>query len=126
MAGFLSVVSGLEWVACRDVLDAGVPGGADRVLADADFFFGSDLPALGTWTFGAEQAAADSQPVLSVLGTRSERLFVDGADLLRSWLPGSEDLALEGAGHLLQLERPERAAEGRARFFARHPCAVNG
>ena len=96
------------------------------MLAEADFLFGSDPPALGTWTFGAEQAAADSQPVLSVLGTRSERLFVDGADLLRSWLPGSEDLALEGPGHLLQLERPERAAEGRARFFARHPCAVNG
>ena len=126
MAGFLSVVSGLEWVACRDVLDTCVPGGADSALADAEFFFGSDLPALTMWTFGPEQAAAISQPVLSVVGTRSERLFVEGADLLRSWLPHSEELRLEGAGHLLQMERPQRAAEGLARFFARHPSAVAG
>ena len=78
------------------------------------------------WTFGPEQAAAISQPVLSVVGTRSERLFVEGADLLRSWLPHSEDLRLEGAGHLLQMERPQRAAEGLAQFFARHPSAVAG
>ena len=124
MAGFLSLVSGLKWDTCRQLLDACVPGGTKGVLADADFFFASDLPAITMWTFGPEQAADISQPVLSVLGTRSERLFVEGAELLRSWFPRGEELRLEGAGHLLHMECPERAAEGLAQFFARHPCAV--
>jgi hypothetical protein len=45
MAGFLSVVSGLDWETCRAVIDERVPGGADRALEEADLFFGIDLPA---------------------------------------------------------------------------------
>src|SRR4051812_41516452 len=67
MAGFLSVVSGLPWETCRALIDQWVPGGADRALEEADFFFGVDLPALNAWTFGPEQAAAISPPVLSVV-----------------------------------------------------------
>jgi len=123
-AGFMSVVSGLGWETCRAVIDERVPGGADRVLGEADFFFAIDLPALNAWTFGPEQAASISQPVLSVLGTKSERLFVEGAELLRSWFPQIDELTLEGAGHLLHMERPAAAAEGLAEFLGRHPCAV--
>lgn len=124
MAGFLSVVSGLDWETCRAVIDERVPGGADRALEEADFFFGTDLPAVNAWTFGPEQAASVAQPVLSVLGTASDRWFVEGAELLRSWFPQIDELALEGAGHLLHIERPEPAAEGLAEFFSRHPCAL--
>jgi len=124
MAGFLSVVSGLDWGTCRAVIDERVPGGADRALEEADFFVGIDLPALNARTFGPEQAASISQPVLSVLGTKSERLFVEVGELLRSWFPQIEELTLAGAGHLLHTERPEPAAEGLAEFFGRHPCAV--
>ena len=124
-AGFLSFVSGLDWETCRALLDERVPGGADRVLEQADFFFASDLPALGAWTFGPEQAASLSQPVLSVLGTNSEPLFVEGAELLRSWFPQMHELTLEGTGHLLHMERPAPAAEGLAEFFGHHPYTVN-
>lgn len=124
MAGFLSVVSGLEWETCRTVIDKHVPGGADRALAEADFFFGSDLPALNGWTFGAKQATTVSQPVLSVLGAESERLFVEGAKLLRAWFPQAEEQTVKGAGHLLQMQRPDLVAESLAAFFARHPCAA--
>jgi pimeloyl-ACP methyl ester carboxylesterase len=124
MAGFLSVVSSLDWETCRAVIEERVPGGADRALEEADFFFGIDLPALTAWTFGPEQAASVTQPVLSVLGTDSERLFVEGRDLLRSWFPQLDELALAGAGHLLHIERPRSAAEGLAEFFGRHPCVV--
>jgi len=81
------------------------------------------LPALSAWQFGPEDAAAVSQPVLSVLGADSERLFVEGAALLRSWLPSVEDLTVEGAGHLLQIQRPEPVAHGIAEFFGSHPIA---
>lgn len=124
MAGFMSVVSGLDWETCRAVIDERVAGGADRTLEEADFFFAIDLPALNAWTFGPEQAASIAQPVLSVLGTKSERLFVEGAELLRSWFPEIDELALEGAGHLLHMEQPVQAAEGLAEFFGRHPCAL--
>jgi pimeloyl-ACP methyl ester carboxylesterase len=124
MARFLSVVSGLDWETCRAVIDERVPGGADRALEEADFFFGIDLPALQAWTVGSQQAAAIAQPVLSVRGTESARLFVEGAELLRSWFPRLEELTLEGAGHLLQIERPLLAAAGLAEFFGRHPCAL--
>jgi pimeloyl-ACP methyl ester carboxylesterase len=123
MAGFLSAVSGLDWETCRAVTDEHVPGGADRALEEADFFFGSDLPALQAWIFGPEQAASISQPMLSVLGSETERWFVDGGQLLRSWFPQIEELTLEGAGHLLQMQRPEPVAEGLAEFLGRHPCA---
>jgi pimeloyl-ACP methyl ester carboxylesterase len=122
MAGFLSVVSGRAWETCRALIDQWVPGGADRALEEADFFFGVDLPALNAWTFGPEQAAAISQPVLSVVGTESEQVFVDGAVRLRCWLPQLEELTIDGAGHLLHMERPLSAAQGLAGFLRRHPC----
>jgi pimeloyl-ACP methyl ester carboxylesterase len=124
MSGFLSAVSGLDWETCRAVIDERIPGGAERALVEADFSFGSDLPALNAWKFGPEQAASISQPVLSVVGAESGRLFVEIGELLRSWFPQTDELTVEGAGHLLQIQRPERAAEGLAEFFVRHPCAV--
>jgi pimeloyl-ACP methyl ester carboxylesterase len=82
------------------------------------------LPALSAWEFGSEEAAAVSQPILSVLGTETERLFVDGAELLRSWLPRVEDLTVQGVGHLLQIQRPEAVARGIAEFLGRHPITA--
>jgi pimeloyl-ACP methyl ester carboxylesterase len=59
-----------------------------------------------------------------VLGAETEQLFVDGASLLRSWLPELENLTVEGVGHLLQIQRPEPVARGIAEFFGRHPIAT--
>lgn len=123
MAGFLSVVCSLDWETCRAQVEKHVPGGAAQAIKDADNFFGSYLPALGAWQFGARQAAAISQPVLSVLGTRTERLFVDSHDLLHAWFPQIEDCVIEDAAHLLHLERPQPVARGVAEFFTRHPIA---
>lgn len=123
VAAFMSAVSGLEWEACRAVLDDRVPGAVPQAIKDADTFFGIELPALSAWTFGAEQAAAISQPVLSVLGTDTEPLWVEVADLLRSWFTRVEDCTIEGAGHLLHMQRPEPVATCVAAFFGRHPLS---
>jgi pimeloyl-ACP methyl ester carboxylesterase len=120
LAAFMSAVSGLEWDACRALLDERVPGAVPQAIKDADTFFGIELPALSAWTFGAEQAAAISQPVLSVLGTDTEPLWIEVADLLRSWLRQVEDCTIEGAGHLLHMQRPEPVAKCIAAFFGRH------
>jgi pimeloyl-ACP methyl ester carboxylesterase len=125
LATFLSAVSGLEWEACRALLDSRAPGAVAAAIEDADTFFGIELPALGAWTFGAAEAGAISQPVLSVLGTETEPLWVEIAGLLRSWIPQAEQCTIEGAGHLLQVQRPAAVATGLAGFFGRHRMAVN-
>ena len=123
MAGFLSLVSGLDWDTCQRVIEKYIPGGVAQAFKDADNFFESYLPALSAWQFGADQAAAISQPVLSVLGAESDPWFVDSHELLHSWFPQVEDYRIKGVGHLLHMQRPEPVARGIAEFFARHPMA---
>jgi pimeloyl-ACP methyl ester carboxylesterase len=121
---FMNAVSGLEWEACRTLLDARIPGAIAAAIKDADTFFGIELPALSAWTFGAAEAKGISQPVLSVLGSETEPLWVEIATSLRSWLPRVEEYTVEGAGHLLQIQRPQAVAQGLASFFDRHRMAT--
>jgi pimeloyl-ACP methyl ester carboxylesterase len=121
MKGFISAVCGLDWEECRRLIEKSVPGGVEQAMHDVDTFFGIDLPAHNDWSFGPEQAARLSQPVLSVLGTKSAQLFVEGRHLLHALLPEVEDCTIEGAGHLLHLQSPGPVARGVATFLARHP-----
>ncbi len=105
------------------MIEKHIPGGVAHAMEHADNFFGSYLPALSAWQFGPEQAASISQPVLSVLGTETERWFVDGRQLLHSWLPQVEDCTIEGVAHLLHIQQPEPVALGVAEFLLRHPMS---
>lgn len=125
MAKFLSVVSSLDWETCRTILDERVPGGVAQVMTEADALFGSYLPALSEWRFGSEQAAAMSQPVLSVVGTASEPLFTESHDLLCSWFPQIEACTIDGVAHLLHLQKCGPVARAVAEFFARWPIAIS-
>jgi pimeloyl-ACP methyl ester carboxylesterase len=124
LASFMSAASGLEWDACRALLDERVPGAIAQGIADADTFFGVELPALSTWTFGAAQAARVSQPVLSVVGGETEPLWIEVAKLLRSWFGDVEECTIEGAGHLLHIQRSAPVAACLAAFFGRHALAA--
>ena len=121
MAAFLSLVCSLDWETCRTLLEKHIPGSVAQAIKDADNFFGSYLPALGAWQFQPAQAAGITQPVLSVLGTQTERWFVDSHERLHTWFPQVEDCLIEGVGHLLHMQRPGPVASGVAEFFARHP-----
>jgi len=124
MAQFRSMVSSLDWESCRAVIEKHVPGGVAQAMKDVDSFFGGYLPALNAWQFGRNEAARIAQPVLSVLGTQTERLFTDGHDLLHSWFPQAEDLIVEDVGHLLHLQRPQPVAQGVAAFLGRYPIGA--
>jgi pimeloyl-ACP methyl ester carboxylesterase len=124
LATFMSAVSGLEWDACRALLDERIPGAVPQTIADADTFFGVELPALSAWTFGAEQAARVSQPVLSVVGGETQPLWVEVADRLRWWFGQVEECTIEGAGHLLHIQRSAPVATCLASFFGRHALAA--
>ena len=123
VAGFLSLVSGLDWETCRAVLDEHVPGGVAQAIEDADTFFGIELPALGAWQFGAAQAAAIAQPVLSLLGSDTGALWLETATLLRAWFPQAEEHTVQGVGHLLHLQRGVDVVRAFAAFVHRHPMA---
>jgi pimeloyl-ACP methyl ester carboxylesterase len=125
LAMFMSAVSGLDWATCRSVLDERVPGAVEQAIKDSDTFFGVELPGLTQWTFGPEQAAAIDQPVLSVLGSDTETLWIEVAEFLRSSLPRVEERTITGAGHLLHIQQSEPVAREIAQFLARHPIAGN-
>ena len=121
VAMMLSTVSGLEWATCRDLLDERIPGAVTQAIKDADTMFGVELPALTDWSFGAEQAAAIRQPVLSVLGSNTAPLWIEVAELLRDSIPDIEERTIDGVGHLLHIQRPAPVAETIADFLRRHP-----
>jgi len=124
VAIFLSAVSGLDWETCRTIIERRVPGGVTVATADAATLFDVELPAVGAWTLETTDAAAIAQPVLSVRGGDTEPLWVEVADLLRSRLSDVETCVIEGAGHLLHIQRPEPVARALAEFFGRHPMAA--
>lgn len=119
--GFLALVGDRDW---RGAIERTVPGGIRQAVQDAATFYEAELPAFAAWTFGAEQAAAISCPVLSVLGSDSGPLFAEGRELLHAWFPDCQDTDIPGASHLLQMEQPRAVAEALAGFFARVPSTA--
>lgn len=112
----------------RAVLDHALPGAFDQHVADADTFFGQELPALQQWSFTREDARRIAQPVLAVIGAKSQELdpiWGERQELLLSWLPNVEPFVLADATHLLQVQNPRGMAEGLAAFFARHPLSAS-
>ena len=122
---------GVSGPAYRTVLEKALPGAFDQAVADADTFFGQELPALRQWSFTREDARRITQPVLAVLGAKSDdvrpkseegsRVFGERQELLLAWLPNVEPFVLPDATHLLHVQNPRGMAEGLAAFFARHP-----
>jgi pimeloyl-ACP methyl ester carboxylesterase len=106
----------------QSVVERTVPGAIEQAIGDADVFY-EEQPALIDWVFGAEQAAAIRQPVLSVLGTRSAAIFQEGRAALHGWFPRIDDFNVNTT-HLLQLEDPAAIAHGLAMFLARNPIAL--
>jgi pimeloyl-ACP methyl ester carboxylesterase len=105
------------------LLEAGLPGGFDQAVSEADAFFGQELPALQQWAFTEDDARRLTMPVLLVLGARSTPTFPERRELLLSWLPNAEPVDLPDVRHLLHVERPAAVAAALAGFFARYPLA---
>ncbi|MFL5903153.1 MAG: alpha/beta fold hydrolase [Solirubrobacteraceae bacterium] len=126
LAIFVSAVSGLEWPKARALLEQRVPGALEQTLTDADTFFGIELPALTDWEFGAEQAAAIHQPVLSMLGGETQPVWVEVAAFLRAALPRVDERTIDGAGHLLPIQRPEPVARAMSEFLATYSIGGDG
>ncbi len=118
---FMSVVSGLDWPTCEALLDARVPGMVAQAVKDADTFFEAELPGLTQWVFNAEHAAAIRCPVLSVLGSDTQPLWVEVAEFLRTSVPNVEECVVKDVGHLLHLQRAKPVAQALAKFLGHNP-----
>ena len=111
--GFLALVGDRNW---RAIIEQTVPGGIDQAVKDAATFFETELSG-PTWSFGPEQAAAITCPVLSVLGSRSSPLFVESRQLLHTWFPACQDADIVGTTHLLQMQAPGPVAAAIAAYL---------
>jgi pimeloyl-ACP methyl ester carboxylesterase len=108
----------------RAAMERALPGALDHAVADADTFFGQELPAVREWSFGRDDAQRIEQPVLCVLGGCSDDVspvYNQRHELLLDWLSNVEAFVLPGATHLLHVQNPGEMAERLASFFAQHP-----
>jgi 3-oxoadipate enol-lactonase len=118
VGAFSVLVMGEE---CRPALDQNLATGwFEQAVSDSDTFFQVEVPALGDWTFGADEAGRITQPVLSVVGSDSAQFFREGHDLLQQLFPQAETFELPGATHALQMQNPRPLSEALAGFLTRH------
>jgi hypothetical protein len=118
------LVAAKSYSAGRAVLDEALPGAFDQHVADTETFFGQEVPALQQWSFTREDARRIVQPVLAVIGAKSQeldRIWVERQELLISWLPNVEPFVLPEARHLLQVENPPWHGRGAGSFLRPSP-----
>lgn len=114
--------AGVAGPAYRELIDTALPPGAfDLAIADVDTFFQVESEALKQWQFSAEAAGYIHHPVLAMAGSESAPIFQESHELLKRWLPQSEEVVVQAATHALPFMNPRAVAEGLARFLAEHP-----
>ncbi len=117
---FMRAVAGPNY---RRTVDEVLPHAFAQAVADADTFFEQELPAVQQWSFSRADAKRIRQPVLAVLGARSDSvspIWQQRQNLLTTWLPNVQPFVLPNATHLLHLQQPRELAERLATFLAEH------
>jgi pimeloyl-ACP methyl ester carboxylesterase len=109
-------------------LDAALGTWREDALKGTDAFFQTDQAALQTWRFAGPEAARVRQPVILFMGENSTRVNPIREPIHRtllSWLPNAEGLTLEGASHLLSLQKPARISAALAKLYRARVTILN-
>jgi pimeloyl-ACP methyl ester carboxylesterase len=116
VSGFFDTVYRPGW---QERMERARPGAFEEGVRDAAVAFEADMPGTD-WRDGlqADEVAAIRCPVLSVLGTDTVPLFVDGRPLLHDWFPWCQDADIDGGDHMLPIEHPDAVASTIASFLA--------
>jgi pimeloyl-ACP methyl ester carboxylesterase len=99
------------------------PEGLAAAIGSAGYFFGQEFPALASWKFGPDKAAAVRQPVLLVHGGESPHInpaYQERNRSLAAQLPNAERAVIPGVTHAMPLEDPAAVARTIAEFTGRH------
>ena len=95
------------------------PTGVATAERESAYFFADELPAVGAWPFGPEDAARITAPALLVGGTGSPPWFAENQTQLATWLPDATIVTLDGCDHLAPLTHPTDLAKVIADFIER-------
>lgn len=115
---FMTLVVGSNW---HQVAERWLPGSSAQMRRDAPTFFDADLPALLDWDFDRGDVSRIASPVLYVGGTDSGPWFAEVRELILSWFPDADNVAIEGADHSLALTHAPQIADALIAFLGRHP-----
>jgi pimeloyl-ACP methyl ester carboxylesterase len=86
------------------------PAGLAAAEHESAYFFADELPAIGAWQFGPDDAARVTAPTLLVGGSDSRPWFAENQTQLAEWLPDARTVTLDGCDHLAPLTHPSELA----------------
>jgi len=112
--------------AFRGVLDFLTKTGEfDQAVEDADTFLNIEMPAAYQWNFTPEIAATLKPPVLSILGSHSPERARGVHDVLKRWVPQTQEAVLPNAEHALPLLDPPGIARVILDWCSQHPVTAS-
>jgi pimeloyl-ACP methyl ester carboxylesterase len=105
----------------RRFTDSALPAGAfDRAVSDIDTYFQVEIGAMQDWNITTEGLEDIRHPVLSMRGSDTLPLFIEGADLLQQWIPEIDTVLIPGASHDLPGRNPAAVAAGLVEFLTKN------
>ncbi len=104
---FMTMLTGQGW---RQTAEREAPGSVELMDRDAPSFLGSDVPALLSWEFGADEASRIRCPVLCIGGAQSGLWFTEMRARLGRLIPQADEATVDGAGHLVASTHPAEVA----------------
>ena len=119
-AMFVPAASGLDWEACRALLEARIQAWSPSRSRTRTPSSASSCPRYQSGRLVPSRRPRSTGSVMSVLGAETQPVWVEIAQFLRSALPNVEDCTIEGVGHLLQIH-PEPVARAMADFCGGTP-----
>lgn len=109
-------------MAYRTEMDANMPDGwYERALADLPHLFLHESPALRSFSYGPQEAQKITQPVLMLMGEKTESIFVEMIRQEQELLPHAEVREIPGSRHMAPVLHPAETAEALAAFLKAHP-----
>ena len=117
LESFTQVSGAPSWRVERATAD---PESVARIEQNATTFFTADVPALLSWQFDANCAAALTSPVLYIGGEDSHPWFTHVHRWVKELFPQCEDHLIPGAGHSVVTSHSADVARLLTDFLARH------
>jgi pimeloyl-ACP methyl ester carboxylesterase len=91
--------------------------GVAEAERESAYFFADEMPALASWTFGADEASRITAPTLLLYGSETRPWFRENAEILAGLLPNARTASLPGRNHVAPLTHPAELAAAIARFI---------